>query len=77
MDLNDLLDAAEVAELLGLAHRQAVSTYRARYDDFPAPVLEKPSGKCVLWRRQDVQIWQASFRTAPSRALESSESNAR
>jgi hypothetical protein len=53
----DLLDATEVAALLGLAHRQAVSTYRLRYDDFPEPVVVKNSGTCTLWRRQDVEGW--------------------
>ncbi|MGI8755317.1 MAG: helix-turn-helix transcriptional regulator [Acidimicrobiales bacterium] len=62
MDVNtdDLLDAGDVAALLGLTHRSAVSTYRSRYDDFPEPVMVKGSGKCVLWRRQDVETWKAS-----------------
>lgn len=57
MDPSDLLDANEVAALLGLAHRQAVTTYRRRYDDFPPPFVEKPSGNCTLWLRQDVEQW--------------------
>jgi predicted DNA-binding transcriptional regulator AlpA len=59
IDPDDLLDAGEVAALLGLGRRQAVSTYRGRYTDFPAPVVEKSSGKCVLWLRQDVEAWAA------------------
>jgi predicted DNA-binding transcriptional regulator AlpA len=59
IDPDDLLDAGEVAALLGLSRRQAVSTYRGRYADFPAPVVDKNSGKCVLWLRQDVEAWQA------------------
>lgn len=58
VDLDELIDAAEVAELLGLARRQAVSTYRRRYPDFPSPLLEKNSGKCSLWRRSDVERWR-------------------
>jgi predicted DNA-binding transcriptional regulator AlpA len=58
IDPDDLLDANEVATLLGLAYRQAVSTYRHRYDDFPEPVIEK--SRCVLWRREDVERWKAS-----------------
>lgn len=57
---DDLLDAAEVAEVLGLAHRQAVATYRGRYSDFPEPWVTKASGKCVLWLRSDVVAWAAS-----------------
>jgi hypothetical protein len=47
-----------VAAILGLAHRQAVSTYRRRdADTFPAPVVDKGGRKCVLWRRQDIERW--------------------
>ena len=53
VDPTDLLDAHEVADLLGLARRQAVSTYRRRYSDFPAPIIEK--SRCVLWLRSDVE----------------------
>jgi predicted DNA-binding transcriptional regulator AlpA len=55
IDPADLLDANEVAGLLGLAHRQAVSTYRSRYADFPEPVVVKAA--CVLWHRPDVEAW--------------------
>jgi predicted DNA-binding transcriptional regulator AlpA len=60
IDPNELVDANEVAELLGLSRRQGVSTYRARYEDFPAPVVEKNSGSCTLWHRPDVEAWRAS-----------------
>ncbi len=33
----DLLDSAEVADLLGLASRKVVMIYAKRYDDFPKP----------------------------------------
>jgi predicted DNA-binding transcriptional regulator AlpA len=62
IDPADLLDAGEVAELLGLSRRQAVSTYRSRYSDFPAPIVEKNSGKCDLWLRSDVESWASSRR---------------
>ncbi len=55
VDTEDLLDASEVAHLLGLSHRTAVSAYRGRYPDFPAPVIEK--SRCVLWRRRDMEAW--------------------
>ena len=57
IDPDDLLNAKEAAELLGLAHREAISTYRRRYKDFPEPVLKK--GTCVLWSRQDLAAWSA------------------
>ena len=55
MDTDDLLNAREVAAVLGLAHREAIATYRRRYPDFPAPVIAK--GTCVLWHRPDVEAW--------------------
>jgi predicted DNA-binding transcriptional regulator AlpA len=64
IDPGELLDSNEVAALLGLSTSRAVSTYRARYSDFPAPVVQKGSGKCVLWLRADVEAWaQATGRT--------------
>ncbi len=58
IDPDELLDAGEVAEILGLSHKTAVTTYRGRYSDFPEPVLVKASGKCVLWLRADVEAWR-------------------
>jgi predicted DNA-binding transcriptional regulator AlpA len=55
VDPADLLNAREVAGVLGLAHREAVATYRRRYPDFPLPVIAK--GTCVLWLRTDVEAW--------------------
>ena len=51
----DLLDASEVAALIGLRNPRGVSVYRSRYQDFPLPVVDK--GNCVLWRREDVERW--------------------
>ncbi len=55
LDLADLLDSTEVAAVLGLSNWRGVSVYRRRYADFPAPVIEK--GRCLLWRRSDVEKW--------------------
>jgi hypothetical protein len=60
IDPDDLLNAKEAADLLGLAHREAIATYRRRYEDFPEPLLKK--GTCVLWARQDLVRWAASRR---------------
>lgn len=61
IDPNDLLDATEVAGLLGLSSRTAVSVYRGRYDDFPAPVIEK--SRCVLWHRSAIEQWASGRRS--------------
>jgi predicted DNA-binding transcriptional regulator AlpA len=55
LDVADLLDSIEVAEVLGLSNPRGVSVYRKRYADFPPPVIEK--GRCLLWRRADVEKW--------------------
>lgn len=65
VDPVDLLNATEVAGVLGLAHREAVSTYRSRYADFPEPVVKK--GTCVLWVRSDIERWaKRTGRPGPS-----------
>ncbi len=58
VDLADLLDATEVAALLGLSHRNSVSVYRKRHADFPGPVIAK--SRCLLWLRADVEAWEAA-----------------
>ena len=62
VDLDDLIDVGEVAELLGLAHKNSVTTYMRRYDDFPNPVIEFASGKCRAWLKTDVVDWIESTR---------------
>ena len=60
VDLDDLVDVGCVAELLGLAHKNSVTTYMRRYLDFPLPVLEFAEGKCRAWHRQDIENWALS-----------------
>jgi predicted DNA-binding transcriptional regulator AlpA len=55
VETEDLIDSPEVAKLLGLSRYNSVSMYRRRYDDFPEPVVEK--GRCLLWRRRDIEQW--------------------
>jgi glutathione-regulated potassium-efflux system ancillary protein KefG len=60
VDPDDLVDAVTVAEILGLTSRGAVSVYRSRYDDFPAPVIDLGKGRPMLWLRADVEAWKAA-----------------
>jgi hypothetical protein len=60
VDPADLMDSGEVADQLGLSSFRAVSGYRARYTDFPAPVVDRP--RCKLWLRQDIERWQSARR---------------
>jgi predicted DNA-binding transcriptional regulator AlpA len=57
VDPNELIDATEVAELLGLSHRTSVSVYQARYPDMPRPVVERGPRRLKLWVRSDIVAW--------------------
>lgn len=55
IDPDDLLSPAEVAERIGLSNPD-LSVYERRYEDFPAPTVDK--GRYVrLWLRQDVDAF--------------------
>jgi glutathione-regulated potassium-efflux system ancillary protein KefG len=53
----DLLDAHELARLVGLAHANSVHTYMRRYADMPRPVLDLGRGRPRLWLRPEVERW--------------------
>jgi len=55
----DLIDARDVAQILGLSHPSAVSVYQHRYADMPRPVLDLGRGRPKLWLRPDVERWSA------------------
>ncbi len=58
----DMIDAQEVATILGLAHRNSVSTYRTRYADFPAGQPAPGGGRSRLWSRSEIVEWHERFR---------------
>ncbi len=62
VDPGELIDASEVAPIIGIANPNGVSVYRRRYDDFPTPAVDK--GRCVLWVRRDVEAWAKARRTS-------------
>jgi glutathione-regulated potassium-efflux system ancillary protein KefG len=57
VDTEDLIDAHEVARILGLSHFQSVSTYQRRYEDMPRPVVDLGVGRPRLWVRSEIVIW--------------------
>lgn len=59
VDPEDLIGAAEVAEILGLSQAASVATYRRRYGDFPQPVVNLSKSRISLWLRSDVERWDA------------------
>lgn len=59
LDAEDLIDAQEVAELLGLAQRNTVSAYQRRYPEMPRPVVNLGQGRCKLWLRSEIVQWRS------------------
>jgi len=56
----DLIDAKEVADLLGLGHPNSVSTYLHRYPDMPRPVVDRGPNRARLWLRPEIEAWARS-----------------
>lgn len=64
VNTEDLVDAREIAKLLGLSHPNSVSLYQRRYPDMPRPVIDLGPGRPRLWLRDAVTEWFASRRDA-------------
>ena len=60
VDIENILSAQEVAEVLGLGLRNSITVYRGRYPDFPEPLKEWPGFK--VWNRPDVTRWARKHR---------------
>jgi predicted DNA-binding transcriptional regulator AlpA len=58
INTEDVIDAQGVAELLGLAQRNTVSSYQRRYPGMPRPVIDLGQGRCKLWLRAEIEKWQ-------------------
>ena len=57
VDVDELIDAQGVADMLGLAQRNTVSLYQRRYPGMPRPVVDLGKGRCKMWLRAEVQSW--------------------
>jgi hypothetical protein len=62
VDVEDLIDAHGVAELLGLAQTNTVFQYQRRYPDMPAPVYRPGGRRAQLWLRSEMEVWAAQRR---------------
>lgn len=58
VDVDDLIDAHEVAAILGLSSPRAVSVYASR--GLPEPIIDRGSKTTKLWLRQDIEEWKSS-----------------
>jgi hypothetical protein len=65
-----LLNAGEVADVLGITRRAA--TKLARRDDFPAPVAwtAGPRGPMRLWHPREIAEWEATAKRRDTRRKE-------
>jgi len=63
----DLIDAEEVATILGLGHRNSVYTYLKRYEDMPRPVVDLGEGRVRLWLRPEMETWASGRSIRPAR----------
>jgi hypothetical protein len=52
---SDLVGTQEIADRLGLSHRETVNTLRRRHADFPAPFGR--IGAVRIWSWTDVEAW--------------------
>ena len=57
IDIDDLIDAHEVARVLSLSHRHTVSLYQKRYPKMPRPVVDLGAGRCKMWLRSEITQW--------------------
>jgi len=55
VDVDDLVDAREVAEMLGLSSARAVAVYMSR--GLPDPIIDRGPNTAKLWLRQDIESW--------------------
>ena len=55
IDVDDLVDATEIARRVGFKRPEAVHNWRRRHPDFPEPIAV--FGKAVLWDWQEVRVW--------------------
>jgi predicted DNA-binding transcriptional regulator AlpA len=55
VDVDDLIDAREVAEMLGLSSSRAVAVYSSR--GLPEPIIDRGPNTAKLWLRQDIERW--------------------
>lgn len=57
VNVDDLVDAHEVAALLGLAQANSVYLYQRRHEDMPKPIYERGPRRAKLWLRSEVLAW--------------------
>jgi predicted DNA-binding transcriptional regulator AlpA len=54
VDVDDLVDAHEVAILLGLAQPNSVYLYQRRHPEMPRPVVDRGPRRAKLWLQSEI-----------------------
>ena len=67
VNTEDLIDANEVAAILGLAQSNSVSLYQRRYADMPRPVVNLGPNRPLLWLRPEIEAWARGNPRRPGR----------
>lgn len=62
IDLDGLILVGDEAVLLGLAHKDRVTTCMHRGAGLPVPAIEPVDGKRRVWLRQDMGDWRVQER---------------
>ncbi len=65
VDVDDLIDAHDVAALLRLSQPNNVHLYQRRYPDMPRPVLDRGGRRAKLWLRSEIKAWNKQRETGP------------
>lgn len=60
VNVDDLVDAHDVAALLGLAQANSVYLYQRRHADMPKPVFERGARRAKLWLRSEIVAWHTN-----------------
>jgi glutathione-regulated potassium-efflux system ancillary protein KefG len=62
VDVDDLIDSSEVAQILGLSNPNSVHLYLSRYPTMPRPVVDRGKNRARLWLRSEIDAWAAHRR---------------
>lgn len=57
IDIDELIDATDVAHILGLAQSNSVYVYQRRYPEMPRPILDRGPSRAKLWLRSEMEEW--------------------
>ena len=58
-----LIDASEVAEILGLTEPRGVYVYQNRYKYMPRPIVYRGKNKVKLWYKPEIVDWNNKRRS--------------